>query len=457
MKTVVLSDTHLGNGQGYDIFAGAAALPAFLDSFPDPIRVVINGDVVDFLMNEDPLKLQVSRAVQQAKAIVENPATLDTLHALGRVLAKGGTVFLRLGNHDVEMVLPEVQALFRASLNQPAEIAKRLVFQTGEDPMILEVGGARLLVAHGEHNDAWNRIDYASLENRDGDDYPDFVYPPGSKLVKEMLNPLKREFGLRFADLIKPDMQGGFLTVLGVHPQAAKTVAGQANIFSLGWQLLKRMSGPFTFGEEEEDLKLAARVDEAGLTPEEADALEAILGDGPLSFGGDDPAGDAALTKLGRVGMKLYAAAHRTMVGREAEDFFELDPEATEWADAVRLAGKYGVGAVITGHTHAARWAQRLGLAVVNTGTWIWLMSPPAPDAPVSEWEHFLRRLRANPNLEPRPGEPELLQTIFTAAVLEPAEEGGARLSLVEWKEGRMIARKSGVVAPGGPLAARLS
>jgi UDP-2,3-diacylglucosamine pyrophosphatase LpxH len=457
MKTVVLSDTHLGNGQGYDIFAGAEALPAFLDSFPDPIRVVINGDVVDFLMNEDPLKLLVSRAVQQAQAIVANPPTRATLRALGRVLAKGGSVFLRLGNHDVEMYLPEVQAIFRDAMDQPAEIAKRLVFQTGEDPMILEIGGARLLVAHGEHNDAWNQIDYASLQERSGDTYPDFVYPPGSKLVKELLNPLKREYGLRFADLVKPDTQGGFLTVLGVNPQAAKAVAGQANILSLGWQLLKRMSGPFTFGEEEEDLHLAERVNEAGLTAEEADALEAILGDGPLSFSGDDPVGDAALTKLGRVGMKLYAAAHRSLVGNEAEDFFELDPEAAEWADAVRLAGKFGVGAVLTGHTHAARWAQRLGLAVVNTGTWIWLMSPPAPDAPVAEWERFLRRLRANPNLEARPSEPDLLQTIFTAAVVEPAPEGGARLSLVEWKEGLLIERKSGLVSPGGPLSVGLS
>ncbi len=31
MRTVVLSDLHLGNGQGYDVFAGAEALPAFLD------------------------------------------------------------------------------------------------------------------------------------------------------------------------------------------------------------------------------------------------------------------------------------------------------------------------------------------------------------------------------------------------------------------------------------------
>ncbi|HNH46671.1 MAG TPA: metallophosphoesterase [Myxococcota bacterium] len=457
MKTVVLSDTHLGNGQGYDIFAGAEALPAFLDSFPDPIRLVINGDVVDFLMNEDPLSLEVSRAIEQARAIVANPPTRGTLRALGRILAKGGDVFLRLGNHDVEMFLPEVQAIFRAALDQPPEVAKRLIFQTGEDPMILEIGGARLLVAHGEHNDAWNRIDYASLQDRDGDVYPDFVYPPGSKLVKELLNPLKREYGLRFADLIKPDMQGGFLTVLGVNPQAAKAVAGQANILSLGWQLLKRMAGPFTFGDQEEDLHLSQRVDEAGLTAEEADALEAILGDGPLSFSGDDPAADAALTKMGRVGLKLYAAAHRSLVGNEAEDFFELDPEAAEWGDAVRLSGKYGVGAVITGHTHAARWAQRLGLAVVNTGTWIWLMSPPAPDAPVSEWERFLRRLRANPNLDPRPGEPDLLQTIFTAAVVEPAGEGGARLSLVEWRDGRLIERKSGVVAPGGPFSASFS
>lgn len=448
MKTVLISDTHLGNGQGYDIFAGGTALPAFLDSFPEAIRVVINGDVVDFLMNEDPLKLEVSRAVAQAQAIASSADSKATFLALGRVLKRGGEVFLRIGNHDLELYIPEVQAVFRKALGQPAKISARLRFQTGEEPMLLEVGGARLLVAHGEHNDDWNRIDYHHLD-RSGDHYPDFVYPPGSKLVKEMLNPLKRKHKLRFADLIKPDMQGGFLTVLGVDPLAAKDVAASANIFSLGWQLLRRMGGAFTFGDEEENLHLAERVDAAGLTSEEADALDALLGDGPLSFGGEDPAADSALAKVGRMGMKLYATAHRGLVGDEAKDFFELDPEATEWAEAVRLAAKYQASAVITGHTHAARWAQRMGLTVVNTGTWIWLMSPPAQDAPVEEWVHYLRRLRANPNLDPRPGEPDLLKSIFTAAIVEPAKTGGARLSLVEWKDGKMVELCTGMVPAG--------
>ena len=54
MATVIISDLHLGNGQGYDIFAGATALPAFLLRFAEPGScVIINGDSVDFLMNED--------------------------------------------------------------------------------------------------------------------------------------------------------------------------------------------------------------------------------------------------------------------------------------------------------------------------------------------------------------------------------------------------------------------
>ena len=68
-RTLVVSDLHLGNGGDFDTFAGAQALPALLDRLGQtPIRVVLNGDTVDFLMNEDPLELDPERAVTQAAA-----------------------------------------------------------------------------------------------------------------------------------------------------------------------------------------------------------------------------------------------------------------------------------------------------------------------------------------------------------------------------------------------------
>ncbi|HEX8537925.1 MAG TPA: metallophosphoesterase, partial [Cystobacter sp.] len=199
MRTVILSDLHLGNGQGYDIFAGETALPAFLDSLAStPTRVVLNGDTVDFLMNEDPLELQVERAVRQARALVSEPATAAVFASLGRRLAEGGEVIVRLGNHDIELALEEVQAVLREALRQPPEIAARLLFGRGDEPELLDVGGARLLLVHGDHGDNWNKVEYAHLP---GPGAPasaraeDYHYSAGSVLVKTLLNPLKRQYG----------------------------------------------------------------------------------------------------------------------------------------------------------------------------------------------------------------------------------------------------------------------
>ena len=94
MRTVILSDLHLGNGPDYELFAGARELPEFLDAQSAPSRVVLNGDAVDFLMNQDPLVLDTEQAVRQARALASWPSTANVFAALGRVLAKGGEVII---------------------------------------------------------------------------------------------------------------------------------------------------------------------------------------------------------------------------------------------------------------------------------------------------------------------------------------------------------------------------
>ena len=73
---------------------------------------------------------------------------------------------------------------------------------------------------------------------------------------------------MRFADLIKPDFQGGVLTALAVNPLAVSTIF-QGSTLKLMWQLFRQMGGPDSFGEAEENLGLATAIDQAGLTPEE--------------------------------------------------------------------------------------------------------------------------------------------------------------------------------------------
>lgn len=431
MRTLIVSDLHLGNGAGYDVFAGGSALPAMLDTFVSPpSRVILNGDSVDFLMNEDPLELSVPRAVGQARAIASEPASRAVFEALGRVLAGGGEVIVRLGNHDVEVALPEVQEVLRGALGQPKAIADKLVFQTGEAPAIIEVGGAKILVTHGEHCDPWNVVDYSKLGKSS-----DYKYAPGSQLVKQFMNPLKREFKMRFADLLKPDFQGAVLTALAVAPSATKILLQKASI-SIAWQLFRKMSGPTAFDHEETNLGLADRVEAAGLSAEEQAALEGILGDGPASFADDEEEQGIlakASVKLAKAGLGAYARLQQRMTGTSGQSYFELTPGEAEWEDAKRLAAKYGVGAVLIGHTHSARWREADGVVFANTGTWIYLMSLPRADAPAEDWEAFLLEMKKNPALSEEKAVLGRLSTRFTAALAEPLAEGGASLSLVEW------------------------
>jgi len=421
MRTVIVSDLHLGNGGPYDSFAGEEALPAFIDRCAStPTRILINGDGVDFLMNEAPLELDVQQAVSQARAIVAYPPSAAVLESMGRALAAGCQVVFRLGNHDIELALPQVQRVLRDALKQPAEIAAKLQFQMGEEPSVLEVGGARLLVTHGEHNDQWNRIDdWKGLLGAS----KEFAFAPGSELVKKFLNPLTHEQGLKFANP---------LTALAVAPAAMKVLMQGATV-SLLWHLFRK--GDASAFDDEEDLGLAKRVEDASLTEEEQAALEEFLEDSAGSFAEDDDGGpfSRARIKLARAGLRLYAGLQRRMAGKEGDSFFALDPTPAEWKEARRLAAKYQAGAVIIGHTHAARWGQEDGLVFANTGTWIWLMQLPPSDASDEVWMDFLSELRANKRLDP--GRQKVARTIarFTAVEIEEHPAGGARVSLVEW------------------------
>jgi UDP-2,3-diacylglucosamine pyrophosphatase LpxH/peptidoglycan hydrolase-like protein with peptidoglycan-binding domain len=471
-RTLIISDLHLGNGGPYDIYAGGPELVRFLDSEAtrQPTRVICNGDTVDFLLNTEPLTLSSERALACARALASHPETAAIFAAFGRVLQAGGEVVIRLGNHDAELGLREVQEVFRAALAQPPAIASRLIWQRGDDPVrsggVLEVGGARVLVTHGEQNDPWNHLDYPHLPPgaSDAAALQAFEYPPGSRLVKTLLNPLKARYQMRFADLLKPDFQGAVLTALAVNPAAVRTVF-QGDTAVLLWQLFRRRGRRgMTFAQPEgdsADLGLSERVQQAGLSTAEEqaiiDAVTASTGAAPgggRSFAAPDSdessetvEGEAvvregALAKLARIGLTTYAAAHRRLAGRLGESYFDLAPDAEELGESRRLAQKFGVDAVIFGHTHAARFHESRDLVYVNTGTWIWLMQLPPADADLDTWRRFLESLRRDPPLSTPASAGsgvELMRRLHVAR-LEPHPDGGARVALFEWLPGRGLA-----------------
>jgi UDP-2,3-diacylglucosamine pyrophosphatase LpxH len=444
-RTIVLSDLHLGSGGDFETFAGADALPALLDKLgSDPVRVIVNGDGVDFLKNEDPLELSPARALSQAAASFESTVTGSMLHAFGRVVARGGELVMRLGNHDIELALEEVQDLFRRSLGQGPQVATRVRFERGDQPGILTAGGARILVTHGEENDGWNKVDYAHLPGPGGPSgvRPEsFTYSPGSRLVKTLMNPLKRRYGMHFADLLKPDFQGATLTALAVNPLAVKVIF-QGSTLELMWQLFQKRSGPATFlaGEGDENLGLYQAIERTGLTAEEMARLQTLLGDeAALSFSSDesDSVLDRARLKLAQAGLGYYARMQKSLVKDSADNSFDLTPEDNEWHESQRLAQKFDAAAVVLGHTHAARFKSEGPLTYVNTGTWIWQMRLPAVDASDAEWTGFLELCQSNPRLDPQKGKTVPLVQRFTGALIDAKgpdpTQGGATLSLFQW------------------------
>jgi UDP-2,3-diacylglucosamine pyrophosphatase LpxH len=390
-------------------------------------------------MNEDPLVLDTWRAVAQARALASWPSTADVLASLGRILARGGEVIIRLGNHDIELALAEVQAVFREALRQPPEIAAKLLFMRGDSPLLLDVGRARLLLAHGDQNDNWNKVEYAHLPGPGapvGAEARDYQYAAGSVLVKTLLNPLKAQYKMKFADLLVPDFQGAVLAALAVNPSAVKLLF-QNTTFDILWQLFRKSRMPLNFDPDEPgpvDLGLASKVDEAGLSDAEREELEAVLGDSAMSFDGDEGALSQARIKLARSVLGAYARAQRLIVGQSSERYFSLEPTQAEAQEAQRLAKKFGAGAVIIGHTHAARWKVDSSGVYANSGTWIWLMRLPSPDASDEIWATFLQELQRNPGLDPARQHLAKLEKRFTGVLAEPDPKGGAKLSLVQWE-----------------------
>ena len=254
------------------------------------------------------------------------------------------------------------------------------------------------------------------------------------------MNPLIREYGFRFMNFLKPDFSGGALTAFALNPGIVKVIFKGAAVDIVG-QLVRRigMAAAFAGDDEELDLGVGDRLAEADLTDAEKAELDALLGDDVATFADEpDDTLSSLSVKIARAGLKIYAGFQRFQAKLdEAEKFLELAPDKAEWKDAQRLAKEQHCGAVVYGHTHAARWKED-GIVFANTGTWIWLMQLPPPSADFDTWADFLTELKHNPKLDAAKQDKARTLSRFTAVTLDPHADGGAAMSLVEYKNDRL-------------------
>jgi UDP-2,3-diacylglucosamine pyrophosphatase LpxH len=230
----VISDLHLGGKPGFQMFPSdhAELLEQFLktNKWPDrdPVALVINGDLVDFLAEEKPAHFDARGAVTKLNRIMnEEPAFAGVWNGL-RAFLEAPTHFLAitLGNHDIELALPWVRDKLLETLSGgDPQIRDRITLAFDGLGFRCRVGKAKnyaeVLCVHGNEVDVVNQVDYEILRRR-GQEYvwrgetTPWVPNQGTALVIGVMNDIKKKHP--FVDLLKPETGAVIPTLLALDP-----------------------------------------------------------------------------------------------------------------------------------------------------------------------------------------------------------------------------------------------
>jgi UDP-2,3-diacylglucosamine pyrophosphatase LpxH len=406
----VVSDLHLGGPSDFQIFNSGAELAALIDLLraapPErKVALLINGDFVDFLAEQNAMHFDPAGAIAKLNRIVEDGSFRPVFAALKKFTnTKNRTLVLTLGNHDLELALPWVRARLLEILTDGKEAAYgRITLAFDGSGFPCRVGGASVLCVHGNEVDPWNMADYERIrrfgvEVSHGRPIESWVPNAGSQLVIDVMNGLKRKYP--FVDLLKPETQGAVPTLLALAPdQHDKLFAIGATVGRLAWDKLKRATGFLGAQEEDDDLpgRTAAAADIFAARPAPAaaaagaglydrDEYAKLLLDGasdqyhrgvdPMSLlSSDEVGGYLGLTSAV---YKLFRGEDRSEVLREALEGLHkdrsFDPTAEdETFKLLDEAVGEGFDFVIAGHTHLRRALERKqkrGTWYFNSGTW---------------------------------------------------------------------------------------
>src|SRR5215831_3781749 len=220
-----ISDLHMGgqktDDSNFQIFNRGDRLAGLIDYVAaqrpaEDVALILNGDIIDSLAEETVpgryVALDSDSVLNLVNRIVEDASFSMVWAALGRFVQKKRRylVFV-VGNHDIELALPVVEAEIRQRLTgSDAEASSRVVFSTHGAGFGCMVGSARVFCTHGNELDAMNWVDYnllgqlanAMTAGRAG--RPEKWKPNGgTRVVIDVMNIVKRNYP--FIDLLKPE------------------------------------------------------------------------------------------------------------------------------------------------------------------------------------------------------------------------------------------------------------
>jgi UDP-2,3-diacylglucosamine pyrophosphatase LpxH len=373
----VISDLHLGGAEGFQMCSveGRARLVQFIDwawarkRDGAEIHLVLNGDIVDFLAEEDEtgftaFVVDEKKALRKLAHIAQGCE--EVLAALRRFTTAGNRLTVLIGNHDVELSLPAVRRHFLSLLGEG-----RIEYLYDNEAFTV----GPVLIEHGNRYDSWNMVNHGELRQirsqLSRSERPGvFSAQPGSELVARVMNPVKKQFA--FVDLLKPET-GGVLPILAVlNPGLWQEMGTAMRERAAAWY-----RGRFT----EEGLPERADYVAAEKAPTmQAQSLPENLRTG---FDEADKAAADALPRGGQVGrIKDVAVAvllkkFRAWRGK-ADLTFSVEYEDEEYLKSAREHAKR-FRVVVFGHTHLAKRIDiDNGALYLNTGTWADVMRIPA-------------------------------------------------------------------------------
>src|SRR4051812_13816140 len=160
-EVVIVSDLHLCDGGPREDFLppDETALAGLLDNLSrqTPLELIVNGDFVDFVQIQprpdmwsgDTLDASEPESAEKLRiAIAAHASVFDTL---ARFVRRGGTLRFLYGNHDIDLVWPQVQHDLRIRLGRDSLDEHAIQFGWG-----YEIGG--VFIEHGHQAAPPNRF-----------------------------------------------------------------------------------------------------------------------------------------------------------------------------------------------------------------------------------------------------------------------------------------------------------
>jgi UDP-2,3-diacylglucosamine pyrophosphatase LpxH len=403
-KLYAISDLHMGGTAGTMMFRESDALAWLIGEVTKEsssnVGLLINGDIFDFLAEDDAQEFRLDADAvikQQSNGEGELAPVFEALKKF--VATENSRLILQLGNHDIELALPNVQDALVEVLGATSDKHKaRIQFETSGKGWFGVVGGRLVQAIHGNVCDPWNVVDHDGLAKAAAarGSTMDPIVPPktnaGTMLVVHAINAIKKVFP--FVDLLKPEAAPLMAVLDAVGAKTSRSALLQC--FSrlelqrgtVGELLGTRAnhSAATTGPLGEIDTFLASSVPPAPLeSPLMTAERDLRAGESPRGLAG----GDRDRLRMG----SDWARVKRHEITTRVTGMFRSEPDQNALRQALRswlavdktfdpkswsaidkrIAAQAApeVDVLIAGHTHSAREQTLKRMIYLNTGSWM--------------------------------------------------------------------------------------